>query len=111
MDEHNGEAQTTGYQKATRKHVLTSKSLFSQWFSSVPVPPWFSSSIPSRMGQLKCFLASSWKQKGRHILLSYYLTSTITPKLASNNNLIGSSLSTLSNQTYILHSFNNSWCV
>ncbi|TNN69598.1 hypothetical protein EYF80_020243 [Liparis tanakae] len=38
---------------------FTSRSLFSQWLSSVPVPPWFSSSMPSRMGQLKCLLASS----------------------------------------------------
>lgn len=42
---------------------VTSSSLFSQWFSSVPVPPWFSSSIPSKMGQLKCLLASSWSKQ------------------------------------------------
>lgn len=43
------------------KKKKTSSNRFSQWFSSVPIPPWFSSSMPSRIGHLKCLRASSWQ--------------------------------------------------
>ena len=33
--------------------TLTPNSLFSQWLIIVPVPPWFSNSTPTKVGQLK----------------------------------------------------------
>ena len=49
--------------------VLTPRILFSQWSRAVPPPPWFSSSTPASLGQLKCARAASYGTTHSHCVL------------------------------------------
>ena len=49
--------------------VLTPRILFSQWSRAVPPPPWFSSSTPASLGQLKCARATSYGTTHSHCVL------------------------------------------